>query len=74
MVNYLAISDERIAEIKAETRKDHSLQSLSETILKGWPEEMANDDPNLIIAFFESKSLRFIIFFPLKPNEESIHM
>ena len=39
MVNYLPISDERIAEIKAETRKDHSLQSLSETILKGWPEE-----------------------------------
>lgn len=39
MVNYLPISDERIDEIKAATRKDHSLQSLSETILKGWPEE-----------------------------------
>jgi len=25
MVNYLPISDERITEIKAETRKDHSL-------------------------------------------------
>ena len=40
MVNYLIpISNERTDEIKAETRKDKSLQSLSETILKGWPEE-----------------------------------
>ena len=39
MVNYLPISNERIDDIKAETRKDQSLQSLSKTILKGWPEE-----------------------------------
>ena len=39
MVNYLPISDERIDDIKAETRKDQSLRSLSEIILKGWPEE-----------------------------------
>ena len=39
MVDYLPISDERIDDIKAGTRKDQSLRSLSEIILKGWPEE-----------------------------------
>ena len=39
MVNYLPISEERINEIRTETRKDHSLQCLAEIILKGWPEE-----------------------------------
>ena len=38
MVNYLPISDEHIDDIKAQTQKDQSLQSLSETILKGWAE------------------------------------
>jgi len=28
--------------------------------------KMANNDPNLIIAFFESKFHRFIIFFPFE--------
>ena len=39
MVNCLPISDECIDDIKAETRKDQSLRSLSEINLKGWPEE-----------------------------------
>ena len=39
MVSYLPISNNRIYEIKAETKKDQSLRSLSETILKGRPEE-----------------------------------
>ena len=37
--SYLPISNNSIDEIKAETNKDQSLRSLSETILKGWPEE-----------------------------------
>ena len=38
MVRYLLISDQRLDEIRAETRKDQSLRELSETILVGWPE------------------------------------
>ena len=39
MVRYLPISDERLNEIRVETRKDQSLRSLSETILVRWPED-----------------------------------
>ena len=38
MVRYLPISDQRLDEIRAATRKDQSLRELSETILVGWPE------------------------------------
>ena len=40
MVRYLPISNQRLDEIRAETRKDQSLRELSETILVGWPENM----------------------------------
>ena len=54
MVNYLPISDERINEIRAETRKDHSLQCLSEIILKGWPEEK-KFAPELTHPYFDMR-------------------
>ena len=54
MVNYLHVSDERIDEIKGETRKDHSLRSLSETILKGWPEEK-KVAPELTHPYFDMR-------------------
>ena len=37
MVHYPTISDQRLDEIRAETRKDQSLRELSETILVGCP-------------------------------------
>ena len=39
MVSYLPISNQRLDEIRAETRKDRCLRELSETILVGWPEK-----------------------------------
>ena len=39
MVRYLPISDQRLDEIRAETRKDQCLRELSDTILVGWPEK-----------------------------------
>ena len=39
MVRYLPISDQRLDEIRAETRKDPCLRELSGTILVGWPEK-----------------------------------
>ena len=39
MVRYLPISDQRLDEIRAETRKDQCLRELSETIFLGWPEK-----------------------------------
>ena len=39
MVRYLPISDQRLDEIRAETRKDQCLRELSGTILVGWPEK-----------------------------------
>jgi len=38
MVRYLPMSDQRLDEIRAETRRDQSLRELSETILVEWPE------------------------------------
>ena len=54
MVNYLPISDERINEIRAETRKDQSLQRLSEIILTGWPEEK-KFAPELTHSYFDMR-------------------
>ena len=39
MVCYLPISDQRLDEIRVETRKDKCLRESSETILLGWPEK-----------------------------------
>ena len=39
MVRYLPISDQRLDELRAETRKDQCLRELSGTILVGWPEK-----------------------------------
>ena len=39
MVRYLPISDQRLDEIRAESRKDQCLRELSDTILVGWPEK-----------------------------------
>lgn len=38
MLNHLPISDPQPKEIQRETTRDATLQSLKETILKGWPE------------------------------------
>ena len=54
MVNYLPISEERINEIRTETRKDHSLQCLAEIILKGWPEEK-KFAPELTHPYFDMR-------------------
>ena len=55
MVSYLPISNKRIDEINAETRKDQSLRSLSETILKGCPEEK-KFAPKLIHPYFDMQN------------------
>ena len=38
MINHLPISEPQLKEIQRETTRDATLQSLKETILKGWPE------------------------------------
>ena len=43
MIRYLPISDQRLDEIRAETRKDQSLRELSENMLVGWPENKEDD-------------------------------
>ena len=54
MVRYLPISDQRLGEIRAETRKDQSLRELSETILVGWPENK-DDTPALTHPYFSMR-------------------
>ena len=39
MTNHLPISEPQLKEIQRETTRDATLQSLKETILKGWPEK-----------------------------------
>lgn len=56
VVRYLPISDKRLDEIRAETRKDQSLRDLSETILVGWPEEN-KDAPPLIHPYFNMRDV-----------------
>ena len=51
VVRYLLISDQRLEEIRAETRKNQSLRELSETILVGWPESK-EDAPALTRPYF----------------------
>ena len=45
--DYLPIKEERIAELKAATLVDHSMQRLQNVILKGWPEEKHLLDPEV---------------------------
>ena len=54
MVRYLPISDQRLDEIRAETRKDQSLRELSETILVGWPENK-DDAPAMTHPYFSMR-------------------
>ena len=54
MVRYLPISDQRLDEIRAETRKDQSLRELSEIILVGWPEDK-KDAPALTHPYFSMR-------------------
>lgn len=54
MVRYLPISDQRLDEIRAETRKDQCLRELSDTILVGWPEKKEHA-PALIHPYFSMR-------------------
>ena len=54
MVRYLPISDQRLDEISAETRKDQALRELSETILVGWPDHK-DDTPALTTPYFSMR-------------------
>ena len=38
VVDYLAISEQQLSEIKQETAKDPTLQTLKNVIVRGWPE------------------------------------
>ena len=54
MVDYLPIRKERLTEIRLETEKDGTLQTLKHMILKGWPDD-PNDIPLLIKSCSSSK-------------------
>ena len=41
-VDYLAISEQQLSEIKQETAKDPTLQTLKNVILRGWPENSSS--------------------------------
>ena len=41
-VDYLAISEQQLSEIKQETAKDPTLQTLKNVILRGWPENRSS--------------------------------
>lgn len=50
-IKYLAISEVQLNEIKQETAKDSTLQTLKHIILKGWPDSKASV-PFEIIPYF----------------------
>ena len=54
MVRCLPISDQRLDEIRAETRKDQCLREFSETILLGWPEKKEHA-PALTRSYFSMR-------------------
>ncbi|PFX11932.1 Transposon Tf2-8 polyprotein [Stylophora pistillata] len=50
-VDYLAISEQQLSEIKQETAKDPTLQTLKNAILRGWPEN-SSSTPKEVSEYF----------------------
>ena len=50
-VDYLAISEQQLSEIKQETAKDPTLQTLKNVILRGWPEN-SSSVPKKVSEYF----------------------
>ena len=50
-VDYLAISEKHLSEIKQETAKDPTLQTLKNVILRGWP-EISSSVPKEVSEYF----------------------
>ena len=51
-VDYLAISEQQLSEIKQETAKDPTLQTLKNLILRGWPEN-SSSVPKEVSEYFK---------------------
>ena len=50
-VDYLAISEQQLSEIKQETAKDPTLQTLKNVILRGWPENSCSVPKEVSVYF-----------------------